>query len=201
MSEPLPPSLKRFIWDIQSMVELDEGEREILFIGRDLMRHLVATDDCLPAAFSAPSGDCRQFQLFADGMERFTVVSTILAPGEALPLYQESVWEIVGVLRGSITRRRFAVPEAGAPLPKTEAVFSAGAVDTFSPKGGDALQIANASADAPAVTIHVYGGEIGRMERKALAPDGSVSLVITGYANGADTPPYDIHTIQTEIRD
>jgi hypothetical protein len=44
VTDPVPPALKRFIWDIQSKAELDEGKREILFIGRDLMSRLVASD-------------------------------------------------------------------------------------------------------------------------------------------------------------
>jgi hypothetical protein len=46
---PVPATLKRFIWDIQSLVELAESEREILIIGRDLMARLIENDDWLPA--------------------------------------------------------------------------------------------------------------------------------------------------------
>ena len=55
MKGPVPEPLKRFIWDIQSMVELAESEREILVIGRDLMARLVARDDWLPDAFALPA--------------------------------------------------------------------------------------------------------------------------------------------------
>jgi hypothetical protein len=58
------------------MVELDDGVREILFIGRDLMNRLVASDDWLPAAFGA-SG-CSQ--LYRDGMARFSPVCLRAGP-------------------------------------------------------------------------------------------------------------------------
>ncbi|HEY8125763.1 MAG TPA: hypothetical protein VIF88_10120, partial [Methylocystis sp.] len=53
--KPVPPALRRFIWDIQSMVELAESEREILLIGRDLMARLFTTDDWLPTVFAVPN--------------------------------------------------------------------------------------------------------------------------------------------------
>src|SRR6266540_1488709 len=104
MTEPVHPTLKRFIWDIQSVVELAESEREILVIGRDLMARLVAVDDWLPAAFAA-SGDaqCRHYLLYFDGQERFSVVAAVYHGGQAAPVCQNDVWEIFGVLRGLVS--------------------------------------------------------------------------------------------------
>ncbi|BGE85347.1 3-mercaptopropionate dioxygenase [Methylosinus sp. 3S-1] len=181
---PVPPALKRFIWDIQSMVELAEGEREILLIGRDLMTRLVAEDDWLPEVFAAaPSGEARQYQLYSDGMERFAVIASVLPAGAALAIEQPGVWEIIGALRGTPTR--CLAGAAPRELPR-------GTVDVFRSAGEAAVRLAGAEA---AIAIHVYGGEIGRLVRR---PGEGEPM---GYANGEDAPPYDIYTIQTEIRD
>lgn len=185
---PIPAALKRFIWDIQSMVELADSEREILLIGRDLMARLICEADALPAAFSAaPLGAARQFQLYSDAMERFTVVSTILAGGAALAIAQPAAWEIMGVLTGAIDR--------GGRL------LRPGAVETLGSKGEGSSRLSNVLDDQLSIAIHVYGGEIGRLSRSQLAtPDGTPTAPL-GYANGENAPPYDIFSIQTNIRD
>jgi spore coat polysaccharide biosynthesis protein SpsF len=70
--QAVPPALKRFIWDIQSMVELEASEREVLLIGRDLMARLLASDDGLPAIFAGPG-----LATYPQGMEidGFTVAA------------------------------------------------------------------------------------------------------------------------------
>jgi predicted metal-dependent enzyme (double-stranded beta helix superfamily) len=213
VTEPVPPSLKRFIWDIQSVVELAESDREIFVIGRDLMARLVASDDWLPNGFAAPppvtprlAGEggvgARQFHLYADAMERFSVVSTVLHGGQTLPVCQEPVWEIMGVLRGAVGRQRFALPAGMPPAANGAAkLLKPGAVETFSPKSGEGVQICNALDDRDSISIHVYGGDIGRLARRAAAPDGSLSEFSHGYANPPDWPPYDILSIQTRIQD
>jgi predicted metal-dependent enzyme (double-stranded beta helix superfamily) len=198
--------LKRFIWDIQSIVELAEIDREIFVIGRDLMARLIASDDWLPNDFATlPQGRAeawRQFHLYADAMARFCVVSTVLSPGQALPICREPVWEIMGTLRGAIGRQRFALPVGAPPLANGAAkLLKPGAVETFSPKSGEAVQLVNALDDRPSISIHVYGGDIGRLVRRAAAVDGSISAFSSGYANAPDWPPYDILSIQTRIQD
>lgn len=210
MTEPVPPSLKRFIWDIQSIVELAESDREIFVIGRDLMARLVASDDWLPPGFTTPppsqAGEGRaggwQFHLYADAMARFCVVATVLSGGHTMPMCQEPVWEIMGLLRGAVGCQRFAVADGAAPEANGAAkLLKPGAVETFSPKRGQAVQMRNALDDGDSVSIHVYGGDIGKLTRRAVAADGSIRAFSNGYANAADRPPYDILAIQTRIQD
>jgi predicted metal-dependent enzyme (double-stranded beta helix superfamily) len=186
---PVPPALKRFIWDIQSMVELAEGEREILLIGRDLMARLVSSDDWLPPAYAAaPAGEARQYQLYSDGMERFSVVASILPAGASLAIEAPGVWEIVGALRGSLTRTAAATRE-----------LAPGSVEAFRSASAADLRLAGAGGET-VIAIHAYGGEIGRLVRRPVAAEGAIGEPM-GFANSADAPAYDIFTIQTEIRD
>src|SRR5262249_40393058 len=158
------PSLKRFIWDIQSIVELAESDREIFVIGRDLMARLVASDDWLPKNFATipPQAEegragAAQFHLYADAMERFSVVSTVLSACQPLPVCQEPVWEITGVLRGAVGRQRFTLPPGAPPAANGAAkLLKPGAVETFSPKSGEAVQLSNGLDDRDSICIHVY---------------------------------------------
>ncbi|WP_442753434.1 hypothetical protein ACNHKD_10505 [Methylocystis sp. JAN1] len=191
----IPEALRRFIWDIQSIVELAEGEREILMIGRDLMARLISGGDCLPAAFSdLTSGAACQFQVYVDGMERFCVSSTVLAGGAALAVIQPDLWEIMGVFRGAIKRRPLDAPGAEAFLPP-------GSVQAFRSGGAGAFGLSSPPGDKLAVAIHIYGGEVGKLTRRRLASNGTPDAQALGYANGANAPPYDIFSIQANIRD
>jgi predicted metal-dependent enzyme (double-stranded beta helix superfamily) len=204
MTPPVHPALKRFIWDIQSMVELSDSEREILLIGSDLMARLIAAEDWLPAAFAAGSQDgAQQFQLYSDqGQDRFSVVSTVLGGGQVLPLFEEPVWEIMGVLRGHVALRPFTISEAGmAHDMGSSRALSAGTVERLSPKPDQAFQLANASEVDDAICIHVYGGDVGSRARHAVTADGRLEAQDIGYANSSDDPPYDIWSIQTKIED
>lgn len=204
MREPVAPPLKRFIWDIQSMVELAGGEREILLIGRDLMARLLAGEDWLPAAFAAPDAAGRPYLLYGDALERFCVTSMAIAPGTPAPIRQDGAWEIVGVARGALVRRSWLCELGATPKLKAERALPAGAVDSVSATAQTAARGAVqdvAAGDALCVSIHVFGAAIGKIARTAVAADGTASTFISGYANLDDAPAYDIFSIQTEIRD
>lgn len=193
----VPPALKRFIWDIQSMVELADSEREILVIGRDLMARLVANDDWLPEAFSAqdPAGGA-QYQLYRDGLERFSIISTVLPVGSGLLVDRPNLWEIVGVLRGSASRRihdHSAAHGVGEPR-----ALRAMEVDASASGIASVVEVSNLLADRPSISVHVYGGDVTKLSARRIGADGDRRL---GYANGPSAPPYDILTIQTQIID
>ena len=201
MTDSPPAALKRFVWDIQSMVELAESEREILLIGRDLMARLIAEDDWLSPAFSAADpAYAQQFQLYADAMERFTIVSTVLAPGQASSVGVEPFWQILGVLRGVFSRRSFDIGAEGEFLPGgAEQKLAGGAIWTSPSRG--AAQLVNLQSDRPSIAIQVFGGDIGKAPRQTLTPEGAAHFGPTSYANASDAPPFDIWTIQTRIED
>jgi len=169
-----------------------------LLIGRDLMRRLVSSDDWLPEAFAEPSEtQGRSYLLYRDGLERFAVVSTVLWGGQAMLVRPGKVWEIFGVLRGSIARSNRA-ELAGAAAPAN--ILGPGAVEAFKDQPG-AVQLSNASETGVAIGVHVYGGEIGAISRFALHDDGALGQAVADYANPAEAPAFDIWSIQTAIED
>ncbi|BDV36905.1 hypothetical protein [Methylocystis bryophila] len=195
----VPALLKRFIWDIQSMVELTDSEREILLIGRDLMTRLVASDDWFPAVFAqAKPGEGAQFQLFRDVLDRFSVVATVLAPGASLWIDQSSHWEIAGGLSGAVARQPYDLDAQG----KAEArVLRSGEVEARGSRGAQPMILSNPAEAQNAITLHVYGGDLGKLLRRAWTGEGPAEGPGVGYANGEGAPPYDIFSIQTEIAD
>lgn len=196
---PVPPALKRFIWDIQSMVELADSEREILVIGRDLMARLVANDDWLPEAFSAqdPAGGA-QYQLYRDGLERFSVVSTVLPAGSGLLVDQSNLWEIFGALRGNVARR-IHDPSALCRRAEPQALRAA-EVDVNASRIASAVEISNGLTDQVSISVHVYGGDVTKLNARRIGGASDDGRLL-GYANSLNALPYDILTIQTQIID
>lgn len=200
MSPRVPEPLRRFIWDIQSMVELADDPREILLIGGDLMGRLVAASDWLPEAFALAGDAPRLYELYRDDMERFCVVASVLAPGQGWPLFADQVWEIRGVLRGGLSRQSFRLLVDAAPEPMGGPVsLAAGQVETARARDGQGTRLADGGGGS--IVIQVFGGDIGRLPRLRIAADGSGVAEPMGYANPETAPAYDILTIQAEIVD
>lgn len=199
----IPEALRRFLWDIQSMVELADSDREILLIGSDLMRRLLSSSSWLPPVFANPSAErFQQFQVYHDDLERFTVVVTVLAGGQTLPIVHDDVWEILGVSQGTLEQTGFT-HTPGRPLETkgSPVVMPAGTINTRRSKSTIGLQLRNASEAEAAISIHVYGGEISQLPRRILSRDGSVTEASAVYANAPNAPPYDIRSIQIRIVD
>jgi 3-mercaptopropionate dioxygenase len=203
VNAPVPEPLRRFIWDIQSMVELAESEREILLIGRDLMARLVAADGWLPDAFARPAENhCRHYLIYGDGLERFSVASTVLCRNQAMLIRGDGAWDIIGVLRGAASIGRLLWEPGREPQPNGDAqLVEAGAVEVAPAVSDEAVELSNAMSGSVSIVIHVYGGDIGKIARYPLEAGGTALGLASSYANAEDSPAYDISSIQADIRD
>lgn len=185
-------SLTRFPRFVQALTRLhDEGgmtPHEIALAARPLLAELVAHDDWLPEAFAQPDPQHhRQYLLHADPAERFSVVSFVWGPGQATPVHDHTVWGLIGMLRGAERSQRYAKggPGGGLQALDTE-VLHPGQVDLVSPTVGDIHRVSNLYGDRASISIHVYGGNIGRIERHVYDPaTGARKTFVSGYSNPA----------------
>lgn len=164
---------------------LDEGSR--------LLASLVSTDDWLPDAFAVPSDESyRQYLLYCDPLERFSAVSFVWQPGQKTPVHDHTVWGLVGVMRGAELCQEYADAVAGKPMHQTgEHLVNPGDVDRVSPRIGDIHVVSNVGART-AVSIHVYGGNIGAVRRHVFdAASGAPREFISGYHNSVLPNPWD----------
>ena len=173
--------LRTFILDMTRLVERHGAdEPRLLDEGEKLLGALVAHDDWLPAEFSAPSPESyRQYLLYCDPLERFSVVSFVWMPGHRTPIHDHTVWGLVGVMRGQECCEEFDLS-----VRKTNTHHSsAGEVDRVSPTVGDIHVVSNAGKET-AVSIHVYGANIGAVRRHVYDPaTGEAKEFISGYHN------------------
>lgn len=175
--------LRTFVQDMTRLVErhgadeprmLDEGER--------LLKGLIAHDDWLPDEYAAPSPDSyRQYLLYCDPLERFSVASFVWMPGHRTPVHDHTVWGLVGVMRGKETCEEYS--------PSVKRInaheVGPGEVDRVSPSIGDIHVVSNAGSKT-AVSIHVYGANIGAVRRHVYDPaTGAPREFVSGYHNAA----------------
>jgi predicted metal-dependent enzyme (double-stranded beta helix superfamily) len=147
------------------------------------MRVLVSVDNWLDPAYAVPDArHYRQFLLYADPDDRFSVVSFVCAPGQATPIHDHTVWGVIGVLRGAEIGQYYMIGDDGRPFESRAAKrFEPGDIAFVSPSIGDIHMIRNAFDDRASVSIHVYGGNIGRIERALYFPEGHVKRFMSGY--------------------
>ncbi len=183
--EPLAP-LRQFVLDFTRLIDAAALDEERIFAeGAPLLSALVAQDGWLPDQYAQPSPErYQQYLLYCDPQARFSVLSFVWGPGQATPLHDHTVWGMVGVLRGAERCEEYATGPAGQPMWEHGAhSLLRGDVDLVSPRVGDIHRVSNADGGV-SVSIHVYGADIGRVERHVYDPaTGKASRFVSGYSD------------------
>jgi predicted metal-dependent enzyme (double-stranded beta helix superfamily) len=179
--------LREFVIAMTDLVQRRIGdELALLREGGALLAQLIAHDDWLPEAYAAPHrAQHQEYLLHCDPLGRFCVVSLVLAPGQKTPVHDHTVWSLIGVLRGIERFDEYRHEGEGTPMQKTgEHLCRAGDIDVVSPTIGDIHVISNASGDQAAVSIHVFGADIGGLMRRTFSlASGEPHPLVSGYAN------------------
>ena len=177
-------ALQSFVADFERLLDTAPDEARILREGGALLRRLVAQDDWLPEAYAQPDPSrYQQFALHIDPAARFSVVSFVWGPGQATPVHDHTVWGLIGMLRGAEYSQGH-VRNGDALRPQGEPVrLDPGAVGAVSPTLGDVHRVRNAYDDRVSISIHVYGADIGRVQRHTYPAEGGSKPFVSGYAN------------------
>ena len=177
--------LREFVQSLATLLERRPDEPEILAQGSALLASLVAHDDWLPEACAqAHPQHYQQHLLYADALERFSVVSFVWGPGQFTPIHDHTVWGLIGMLRGAEQGQPFIRSAEGLWVPEgPPQQLLPGQVQAVSPRIGDVHRVSNALADQVSISIHVYGANIGAVQRSVHLPDGSSKAFVSGYSN------------------
>ena len=179
--------LLSFVAAMTRLAEAHPGDEDRLLAGATpMMKDLVTHDDWLPEAMAASHPQhYQQHLLYGDPLDRFSLVSFVWGPGQKTPIHDHTVWGIIGMLRGSECAQRYTRAVDGhLAMDGAEATLRPGDLDIVSPTRGDIHLVRNALADQVSISIHLYGGNIGRVARHVFAPDtGAVKDFVSGYSN------------------
>ncbi|ATF88478.1 MULTISPECIES: cysteine dioxygenase [Burkholderia] len=177
------PPLAEFVAAFSRLIDTRPDEARVVRDGGALLADLVARDDWLPDNFAQPDPErYQQFLLHRDPEARFSVVSFVWGPGQTTPIHDHTVWGLIGMLRGAEDSQPYALAADGRPLPEGEPVrLAPGQVEAVSPALGDIHRVSNVHTDRVSISIHVYGADIGAVERSVYREDGTRKLFISGY--------------------
>lgn len=179
--------LLEFVAAMTRLAEQDAGDEALLLEqAAPLMRALIAQDDWLPEAMAVSHPTYyQQHLLYGDPLDRFSLVSFVWGPGQKTPIHDHTVWGIIGMLRGAECGQRYVRSDAGGLIAQgPEEALHPGEIDIVSPARGDIHVVRNALADQVSISIHLYGGNIGRIQRHVFAPDtGAPKAFVSGYSN------------------
>ena len=185
-----PICFDRFVRDFTQLVDNFSGnEAEILRQGRELLADLVSRDDWLPGRYAQPHAQYyQQYLLHADPADRFSVVSFVWGPGQKTPIHNHTVWALIGILRGGERAESFEVGSPGLPMRSLgDDDLGPGTVESISPRTRDIHRVSNLYEDRVSISVHVYGGNIGRISRHVFEPETSTpKTFISGYSNESE---------------
>ncbi len=180
--------LREFVQAMTRLVDRTDDEAALLAGARPLLARLIADDTWLPEDCTKPDPQFyRQYLLHCDPQERFSVVSFVWGPGQKTPIHDHTVWGLVGMLRGAERCRLYARAADGQLRAiGEEKVLEPGDIEAVSPTVGDIHTVANALADAPSISIHVYGANIGAVRRHVFdAATGAAKDFVSGYSSAS----------------
>jgi predicted metal-dependent enzyme (double-stranded beta helix superfamily) len=177
--------LRAFVAAMTRLVEASgNAEAEVVPPARDLLGELVAHDDWLPEAFARPDPErTSKYLLWGDPLERFSLVSFVWGPGQRSPVHDHTVWGLIGMLRGAEISTPYARADGTPALVAGAATWlRPGMIELVSPEAGDIHAVANALEEAPSISIHLYGGNIGTLRRHTFDPvTGAATAFVAGY--------------------
>jgi 3-mercaptopropionate dioxygenase len=190
--------LRDFVQHLTRTVEAHGAdEAALLAHAQPLLVDLISHDDWLPEAYARANPErYQQYLLYCDPFERFSVASFVWGPGHTTPVHDHTVWGMVGVMRGAEKCEEYSAgplagahAQGGARFAKCgEHRVTPGQVDLVSPTIGDIHKVSNAYADRVSVSIHVYGANIGTVQRHVYdEATGQRSGFVSGYVN-SDVP-------------
>ena len=177
--------LLTFVKELNRLIDQNSSEEIIFTKGKKLLEDLIAVDDWLPVEFTKPHPQYyQQYLLYADPLDRFSIVSFVWGPGQKTPVHNHTVWGMVGQLRGEEKGTPYYRQPEGGFKAGDPSICSPGHVDTVSPKTHDIHVVENNLPDQTSISIHVYGGNIGRIQRSVFDPiTGAEKSFVSGYAN------------------
>lgn len=125
----------------------------------------------------------QQYLLYLDPQERFSIVSFVWGPGQKTPIHNHEVWGVIGVLEGAEISTAYARTKQGFQKLPNPDYLKPGDTDWFTPETGDIHAVENAFDNRVSISVHIYGANIGKVERFTYQTDGTAKPFISGYSN------------------
>ncbi len=148
------------------------------------LRTLLGHDGWLPDELARPHRGCSTYLLYADPVDRFSIVSYVTRPGYRSPVHDTGVWGLYGVLRGRHRLHLHSRAADGRPDSAEQIeLLKPGNVTLPDPQRLPMFQIENPDDEAPGIGVHVYGGVLAGLQSHSFDEQGRPQTHVFSYAN------------------
>ncbi|MEZ5661465.1 MAG: cysteine dioxygenase [Burkholderiaceae bacterium] len=171
---------EKFITTCRAAIANERDEAKVIGAVQDALREILGREGWLPESHCQPRGDrYAQYPLYVAADGGFSVVSFVWSPGQSTPIHDHTVWGVIGIHQGRERTEAFRYQDGRLVVTKTIDA-EVGDVGAVSPRIGDIHRVGNVS-DQVAISIHAYGGDIGRVERHVFDEQGGSRDFVSGY--------------------
>lgn len=182
----LEPAVARFVTAVADVVDRGGSEQEVTARIVPHLRDLVAHGpEIVPAAMRRPREDSyAMYPLHVADDGGFSVAVAVWGVGQVTPIHDHGTWGVIGILDGVEQESRYDRPDTtGRPPTFLERrMLAPGDVEVCCTSDQDVHAVACASS-TPTVALHVYGADIGRLERHAFDPGtGHATVFVSRWA-------------------
>jgi len=161
-----PAMVNELIRRLDEAVAIRDDEVRCQNVKRVLSSVVESGEDFLDASYLEPTPDCYARRLLhRDPEGRYSALVMVWDKGQGTPLHDHAgMWCVECVYRGRIRVTSYSVhggnPETGVVQFQRETVVHAGKADAGALIPPFEYHVLENAAEQPAVTIHVYGGDM-----------------------------------------
>ena len=173
-------ALRTFVRTCHDALKNEQSEAAQLAIIKPALSRLMKVTDWLPETHRKPREDrYAQYPIYVAPDNSLSIVSFVWKPGQWTPIHDHTVWGVIGIYQG-LERTEVFEEQAGRYVCTRTIDSNVGEVGAVSPSLGDIHRVGNVSDDI-SISIHVYGGNIGEIERHVFEADGTSKAFVSGY--------------------
>jgi 3-mercaptopropionate dioxygenase len=181
-------SLDQFSRDCDSVIRSNSIESQTLLNIKPKLERLISPTNGIPREAFTPRKDRFAMNLLhMPDDEAFSIIGGVWHPGQSTPIHDHLTWALIGVYEGEEREALFRRTDDGSN-PKvarvelvSERINKKGHVTVLGHSG--IHRVDNVSLK-PALSIHIYGRDIGHAERHSYNPvTGEIGKFVSGYCN------------------
>jgi 3-mercaptopropionate dioxygenase len=163
------PRLLEFAKQAQRAALHGSDETTITAQITQLLQQLLEAGFAIPAEYRTPRPD--HYVMYPLGAsETISIACAVWGVGQSTPVHDHGTWGVVGIYDGSEYEIRYDPPAGGAAMRQVQTTdWQPGSVTVCCTSDQDLHSVACSSSVA-CVGIHVYGADIGAIERHAYDP-------------------------------
>lgn len=181
----LSPSMKRFVDDVRRMVRDGGGEEAVTARVASRLQSLLQERDVLGRQYRLPRpGTYTLYPVWIEPDGGFCIAAAVWDVGAATPVHDHGTWGVIGIVEGVEREARYLPTLVdGRVLFKQveERDLDERRVIVCCTSDKDIHRV-RCGSTVPCVGIHVYGADIGAIERHAYDPDtGDVRTFVSGW--------------------